>query len=100
MKLQKGTVVLTDNDAWNSGDWMEETIGYVPQEELITLKELDRLRHELDPDEFPDIANKWDYPIDEVDHIAENDLDVVLVKFKSEFYGMGAGDYEYRFCEV
>ena len=37
----------------------------------------------------------WDYPITEIDHILENDIDVVLVRFP-ELYG----GYEYRFCEI
>ena len=39
----------------------------------------------------------WDYPITEIDHILENDIDVVLVRFPElcDEYG-----YEYRFCEI
>lgn len=39
--------------------------------------------------------DKWNYPLDEVDHILENDIDVVLVAFPNK-----GGEGVYRFCEV
>lgn len=100
MKLAKGTVVLTENDAIDVNVWLEQATGYDKLDSLITVKELCDLRDELSEDDFPGIESKWDYPTNEADHISENGLDVVLVRFKSEHYGCGAGDYEYRFCEV
>ena len=39
--------------------------------------------------------NLWDYPITEIEHIVENKIPVVLVRFPHIY-----GGYEYRFCEV
>ena len=38
----------------------------------------DELRELLDDN---GLSNLWDYPLDEIDHIVENDLNVVLVVF-------------------
>jgi hypothetical protein len=37
----------------------------------------------------------WNYPLTEIEHIIENDMKVVLVRFPDEY-----GGYEYRFCEM
>lgn len=49
-----------------------------------TLDELEKLELEY-----------WNYPLTEIDHIIENDIDVVLVRFPNLY-----GGYDYRFCEV
>ena len=49
----------------------------------ITLSEFDSV--------ISDILGLWNYPLDEYQHIVENNLSVVVVKFKSG---------EYRFVEV
>ena len=54
-------------------------------EKEITLDELEKM--ELD---------QWNYPLDEIDHIEELNLEVVIVKFPTET----EDKYEYRFCEV
>lgn len=57
-------------------------LGY--NEKIITLKELEEM--ELDV---------WNYPLDELDHIVENDLRVILVRFPKD-----KEKYEYRWCEI
>lgn len=37
----------------------------------------------------------WNYPLTEIEHILENNIDVILVQFPK-----GNGAYEYRLCEV
>lgn len=54
-------------------------------EKEITLDELEKM--ELD---------QWNYPLDEIDHIEELNLEVVIVKFPTET----EDKYLYRFCEV
>lgn len=39
--------------------------------------------------------NYWNYPLTEIEHILENNIDVILVQFPK-----GNGTYEYRLCEV
>ena len=54
-------------------------------EKEITLDELEKM--ELD---------QWNYPLDEIDHIEELNLEVVIVRFLTDI----KGKYEYRFCEI
>ena len=54
-------------------------------EKEITLDELEKM--ELD---------QWNYPLDEIDHIEELNLEVVIVRFLTDI----EGKYEYRFCEI
>jgi hypothetical protein len=42
----------------------------------------------------------WDYPIDEIDHIIENEHQVVLVDCMVWFEGEGKYEHEYRWWEV
>ena len=41
------------------------------------------------------LNNLWDYPLNEIEHIIENNIPVVLVRFLDLY-----GGYEYRWCEV
>lgn len=38
---------------------------------------------------------EWDYPLEEYEHLAENGIKAVPVRF-ADYYG----GYDYRFCEV
>ena len=39
---------------------------------------------------------QWNYSLDEIDHIEELNLEVVIVRFLTDI----EGKYEYRFCEI
>jgi hypothetical protein len=54
---------------------------------------VDEIHYLLDPD-----YEIWDYPLTEIDHIVENDLDVVLVD--CSHYEEGEYVSEYRWFEV
>lgn len=74
---------------------MEENYGEIDlpsYSEIETLEEFENFLQELY--ETNDISI-WNYPINEVKHIIENELSVVLVRFE-ELYG----GYEYRWCEI
>ena len=68
-------------------DFLEEYAGYRPCGE-VTLDEFEKFLKEKE-------VCLWNYPLTEIDHIIENNMDVVLVRFP-EMYG----GYEYRFCEI
>ena len=73
-------------------EYVEKYMGFTPE-----LKETeDELRNILDANGYLEI---WDYPLSEIDHILEDDIDVVLV---STGYKDEDGNYidEYRWFEV
>lgn len=74
---------IIENTCLDSTEYVELVTGCEPVDE-ISLEELEEM--ELD---------FWNYPLTEIEHIIENNLNVVLVRFP-EMYG----GYEYRFCEV
>lgn len=74
---------IVDNICYDSADYVEMVTESRPVED-VTLEDLEEMELEL-----------WNYPLTEIDHIIENDLKVVLVRFP-ELYG----GYEYRFCEI
>lgn len=74
---------IITNDCYNSSDYLEIITGEKSIKD-VSLAELEEMELGL-----------WNYPLTEIDHIIENDLKVVLVRFP-EMYG----GYEYRFCEV
>jgi hypothetical protein len=74
---------------------LEEIYGVIElpsYSEIETLEELENFLQELY--EINDISI-WNYPINEVDVIIENEISVVLVRFKDL-----CGGYEYRWCEL
>ena len=60
--------------------------------EIETLEEFEEFLQELY--EINNISI-WNFPINEVKHIIENELTVVLVRFQDIY-----GGYEYRWCEI
>ena len=78
---------IKDNTCWDSAEYVEEVTGYRPPAN-ITLKELEDLFKEEE-------VCLWNYPLTEIEHIIENELEVVLVRFPEY-----TGGYEYRFCEI
>ncbi len=44
--------------------------------------------------------NLWDYPMDEIDHIVENEHQVVLVDCMVWCEGKGQYEHEYRWWEI
>ena len=51
----------------------------------------------LDENGYSDL---WDYPIDEIDHIVEQDLPVVLIDCMVYFESRDQYEHEYRWWEV
>lgn len=78
---------IKDDNCWDSADFLEIYVGYRPCEDV----ELEKFEEILKENE----VCLWNYPLTEIDHIIENNIDVVLVRFP-EMYG----GYEYRFCEI
>ena len=78
---------IKDNDCWDSADYLEEFAEYRPSED-VTLGEFEEILEERE-------INLWNYPLTEIEHIIENEINVVLVRFPDEYDG-----YDYRFCEV
>lgn len=78
---------IKDNTCWDSAEYVEEVTGCRPYKN-ITLKELEDLFKEEE-------ICLWNYPLTEIEHIIENELKVVLVRFPEDI-----GEYEYRFCEI
>lgn len=74
---------IKDDTCLESREYIELVTGYKPVDE-ISLEELETMELDL-----------WNYPLMEIEHIIENNLNVVLVRFP-EMYG----GYDYRFCEV
>lgn len=70
---------------WDIEDFMEDYYGYRPAK-MITLEEFEEWKKDNDYEE-------WDYPLEEYEHIAENEIKCVPVRFN----GMS---YDYRFCEI
>lgn len=75
--------MIKNNECIDSDEYVALITGKFPDKEP-TLKELEEM--ELD---------KWNYPLTEIDHIMENEIPVILVRFPSP-----DGGYDYRFCEV
>ena len=75
--------IIISDYCYDSSDYVEMITGNLPIENP-TLNELENMQ-----------IDKWNYPLTEINHIIENDLKVVLVRFP-EIYG----GYEYRFCEI
>lgn len=73
---------IISDSCYDSIDYIEIITGERPTKD-ISLAELEEMELGL-----------WNYPLKEIDHIIENDLKVILVRFPKAY-----GDYEYRFCE-
>ena len=56
--------------------------------EMMTLKEFEEYKEKNGYEE-------WDYPLEEYEHIAENEIKCKPVRFSGQYIG-----YEYRFCEI
>lgn len=78
---------IKDDCCWEVEEYLEQYIKYRPCGQ-ISLKKFEKILEEYE-------VNLWNYPLTEIDHIIENNIDVILVRFP-EFYG----GYEYRFCEI
>ena len=79
---------IKENECFDSKVFLKMYVDYDSCGE-VTLEEFEEILEE----------NKiclWNYPLTEIDHIIENDIDVVLVRFPE----MDASGYEYRFCEI
>ena len=74
------------NEVLDVQDYVEEVTGSRP--DYTSLEEME------EDFENNDIC-LWNYPINEVEHIIENELKVCLVRFKTLY-----GGYEYRWCEL
>ena len=72
---------------YDSADYIEEVTGYRPYED-VTLEECEKILKERE-------VCLWNYPLTEIDHIIENNINVILVRFPENY-----GGYDYRFCEV
>lgn len=75
--------MIKNNECIDSDEYVALITGKFPDKEP-TLKEIEEM--ELD---------KWNYPLTEIDHIMENEIPVILVRFPSP-----DGGYDYRFCET
>lgn len=74
---------IRSDKCYDSDEYLEMTTGNLPAYKP-SLDEVEAMH-----------LDYWNYPLTEIDHIIENELKVVLVRFP-ECYG----GYEYRFCEV
>ena len=75
-----------DNEVWDVKDYVEEVTGCRP-----AYTSLDEMEKDF---ENNDIC-LWNYPINEVEHIIENSLNVCIVRFEDLY-----GGYEHRWCEL
>lgn len=73
---------------YDSADYIEVVAGYRPCED-VTLEECGRILEERE-------VCLWNYPLTEIDHIIENDINVILVRFPED----DGNGYDYRFCEI
>lgn len=78
---------IKDNDCLDSVEYIETVTGYRPAEE-VTLEQLEKMFEEKN-------LSYWNYPLNEIEHIIENNLNVVLVRFPEVY-----GGFDYRFCEI
>lgn len=82
----------------DSADWVKSITGYRPNNDVITLKELDEIAHDPQKNGGPDgLPNHWDYPLGEIPDLMCDNYDgttFVVVRFKSKI------GYEYRICEI
>ena len=79
---------IKDDYCWDSADFLEEYADYRPCDDVVTIDEFEEILEENE-------ICLWNYPLTEIDHIIENNIDVVLVRFTDDYDG-----YEYRFCEI
>lgn len=75
--------MIKNNECIDSDEYVALITGKFPDKEP-TLKEVEEMELE-----------KWNYPLTEIDHIMENEIPVILVRFPSP-----DGGYDYRFCET
>ena len=81
--------LITEAEKQENGNWL--LFGLINIFNLgwewgyVLLSELEKM--ELD---------QWNYSLDEIDHIEELNLEVVIVRFLTDI----KGKYEYRFCEI
>lgn len=75
--------MIKNNECIDSDEYVALITGKFPCKEP-TLKEVEEMELE-----------KWNYPLTEIDHIMENEIPVILVRFPSP-----DGGYDYRFCET
>lgn len=75
--------VIKNNECIDSDEYVALITGKFPGK-APTLKEVEEMELE-----------KWNYPLTEIDHIMENEIPVILVRFPSP-----DGGYDYRFCEI
>jgi hypothetical protein len=74
---------IKDDDCFDSADYVEFVAGCRPTEN-VTLEQLEKMKLDV-----------WNYPLTEIEHIIENHIPVVLVRFPETY-----GGYIYRFCEL
>lgn len=79
------SVILNDR-CLDSKEYLKEITGFSFCEE-ISLEKCEKILEERN-------MCLWNYPLTEIEHIIENDIDVVLVRFPKI-----NGEYEYRLCE-
>ena len=60
----------------------------INEQKMLTVEDFEKLKQEKGIEE-------WDYPLEEYEHLAENGIKAVPVRFWNPF-----GIYDYRFCEV
>ena len=64
--------MVKSNQIFSVQEYCDKVLGFCP----IVNGEQDELRKILDKEGHSDL---WDYPLEEIDHIVENNLNVVLV---------------------
>ena len=60
----------------------------INEQKMLTLEAFEDLKKENGIEE-------WDYPLEEYEHLVENGIKAVPVRFWNVY-----GDYDYRFCEI
>lgn len=88
-------MAVKSKEIYNTQRFCEEFLNFTP----VIRGDEDELRHILDEKGY-DTFNLWDYPLDEIDHIVENELNVVLVN--TTYIDPGTNEIipEYRWFEV
>lgn len=74
-----------DSEVWEVADYVEHITDDRPCYNDLKSMEADFQTKGLD---------LWNYPLNEIEHIIENELKVCLVRFENMY-----GGYEYRWCE-
>jgi hypothetical protein len=73
MKMKwRNNIMVKSEKIYSIQSFCDEFLGFCP----ITYGDKGELRDLLDDNGYD---NLWDYPLSEIDHIVENNLDVVLV---------------------